>query len=82
MRRLHLHSAFFDHSTDVVQVITKASHRQAEHLDLCLRPLCPLDKDRANVTTNKPHFLHHYPQTETPDLGQWLQKLLQSYDFY
>lgn len=38
---LNSHSAFFDHSADVVQVITKASHRQAQHLNLCLRPLCP-----------------------------------------
>ena len=38
---LNLHSAFFDHRADVVQVIAEASHCQTQHLNLCLRPLRP-----------------------------------------
>lgn len=60
---LNSHSAFFDHSADVVQVITKAPHRQTQHLNLCLRPLCPEDKDNGRqkpitetFRTRNPHF--------------------------
>lgn len=32
------HSALFDHSADVVQVVSEPTNRQTQHLDLCLRP--------------------------------------------
>lgn len=62
---LHSHSAFFDHSADVIQVITEASHRQTQHLNLCLCPLCPGDGKKKRHTGTREWKCHS--QTKTPD---------------
>lgn len=41
-----LHSSLFDHSADVVEVVSKSTHRQTQHLDLRLCPFCSEDEDR------------------------------------
>lgn len=47
------HSAFLDHSADVVQVVTKASYRQPKHLDLSLCPLGSEDEDKDAETRDQ-----------------------------
>lgn len=50
------HSALFDHSTDVVQVVSKATHRQTQHLDLRLRPLGSEDEERTSASASVHSF--------------------------
>lgn len=42
-----LHSALFDHGADVVEVVSEAAHRQAQHIDLRLGPFGSEDEDRS-----------------------------------
>lgn len=45
----HLHSALFDHGADAVEVVSEATHGQAQHLDLRLRPFG--SEDEHSVTS-------------------------------
>lgn len=43
-RQVDSHCALFDHGADVVEVVSEATHRQTQHLNLRLCPFGPEDK--------------------------------------
>ena len=47
-----LHSALFDHSADVVQVVSKSTNCQTQHLDLCLCPFGSEDEDTERTSAS------------------------------
>lgn len=44
LRQADLHSAVFDHSADVIEVVSESTHCQTQHLNLLLCPLGSEDK--------------------------------------